>query len=160
MGNLGTFDATKVEPSSPMEAVPAGSYPCRIVDTEIKETKAGTGKYLMLTMDILDPNYKGRKLFDRLNLWNPNQQAVDIANKTLSAICHAVGIMQPRNHEEFRGKALNVKVAVDNDPQYGARNEVKGYSAIEGASPMATQGQPDGQAASPAGPATPPWGSR
>ena len=165
MGNL-NFDATTVEPSAPMEAVPAGTYPVRIAETEIKQTKNGNGRYLQLTLDIIDGQYKGRKLFDRLNLWNPNQQAVEIAQKTMSAICHATGIMQPRNHEELRGKTLSAKVNQDNDPQYGARNEVKGYSALEGgtqgyAAPAAQSynpSQPAGQVA--AGPATPPWGTR
>ena len=129
-GNLG-FDATQHEPSAPLEAVPDGYYNCRLGGTEIKETKNGNGKYLMLTLDIADGQYKGRKLFDRLNLWNSNGQAVEIANKTLSSLCHAVGLMQVRNHEDLRGKQVAVKVVKTNDPKYGEGNEVKGYKAAE-----------------------------
>jgi hypothetical protein len=152
MGNL-DFNAHEVQPSSPMEAVPAGSYPVRITDTEIKQTKNGNGRYLQITLDIIDGEFKGRKLFDRLNLWNPNQQAVDIARKTMSAICHATNVMQPRNHEELRGKYMTAKVNQENDPQYGARNEVKGYAAIEGAPHASAPVAQPAQAA----PATPPW---
>ena len=42
-------------------------------------SQAGTGSYLNLTFEILDGNYKGRKVWSRLNLDNPNQQAVQIA---------------------------------------------------------------------------------
>jgi Protein of unknown function (DUF669) len=167
MGNL-DFNANNYEPSAPMEVVPSGNYPVRISATEIKQTKSGTGKYLQLTLDIVDGQYRNRKLFDRLNLWNPNSQAVDIANKTLSAICHATGIMQPRNHEELRGKTLMAKVTVDHNPQYGDKNEVKGYSAMEGDVPQqvsqqnayASASQPNSNGAPPAdaAPKTAPWG--
>ena len=104
----------------------------------------------MLTLDIIDGEYKGRKLFDRLNLWNSNAQAVEIASKTMSAICHAVGLLQVRNHEDLRGKNLAVKVIKTNDPTYGERNEVKGYKSSEGtaatapasAAPAVASGKP------------------
>ena len=139
MSNL-DFNAANFEPSAPLEAVPDGYYNCKLAGTEIKETKNGNGKYLMLTLDIVDGEYKGRKLFDRLNLWNQNAQAVEIASKTMSAICHAVGLLQVRNHEDLRGKNLAVKVIKTNDPSYGERNEVKGYKAAESgaALPQAT----------------------
>ncbi len=130
MGSL-DFDASTIQPSAPLDVLPSGTYLCKIADTEKKQTKSGTGEYLMLTLDVLDPQYRGRKVFDRLNLWNPNQQAVDIAKKTLSAICHSINLMQVRNHEELRGKTLNVKVTVRNDPNYDSTNEVKGYSAAQ-----------------------------
>lgn len=152
MGNL-NFDSTQYEASSPMEAVPSDWYPCLIASTEIKETKKGDGgRYLMFTFDIAEGPYKNRKLFDRLNLWNRNQQAVDIANKSMTAICQAVGLIQPRNHEEFRGKRLMVKAVKTNDPQYGEGNEIKGYKAIESQEPSYSPAQ--------AAPATPPWGSK
>jgi hypothetical protein len=159
MGNL-EFDSTRYEASSPMDAVPTDWYPCLVSGTEIKETKTGTGKYLMLTLDIIDGPFKNRKLFDRLNLWNRNQQAVDIANKTMTAICQSVGIIQPRNHEEFRGKRLMAKAVKTNDPQYGEGNEVKGYKAIEGASQATAAGTSAPQAEQAPAASTPPWGSR
>ena len=50
---------------------------------------------------MLDGPYKGRKLFDRLNLVNANPVTVEIAQRTLSAICHATGRMQVQDSEEL-----------------------------------------------------------
>lgn len=155
MGNL-NFDATTVQPSSPMEVLPRGKYVVQIDDTEKKETKAQDGAaYLQLTMTVTEGEFKGRKLFDRLNLWNPNTQAVEIAQRTLSALCHSIGIIKPRNHEEFRGKKVTVKVDVRTSQQYGEQNEVKGY---EGAS-SAQESEPK-QAVAKSSEATPPWGKK
>ena len=133
MGNL-DFDSTNIAPSAPLDAVPAGKYVCRISATEIKENSKGTGRYLQLTLDVTEGEFRGRKLFDRLNLWNSNVQAKEIAEKTLSAICHAVGILKVRNHEELRNKSVLAKVALRNSPEYGEQNDVKGYEAAAASS--------------------------
>ena len=92
MANLGTtFDATSIEPAKAFEVLPPGQYPAQIVDSETRVTKDGNGQYLWLEIDMLDGPYKGRKLFDRLNLINANPTTVEIAQRTLSAICHATG---------------------------------------------------------------------
>jgi hypothetical protein len=101
MANLGTtFDATGVEPAKPFEVLPPGKYTVQIVASEMRVTKDGRGQYLWLELDVLDGALQGRKLFDRLNLVNSNPQTVEIAQRTLSAICHATGRMQVQDSEE------------------------------------------------------------
>ncbi len=127
----GTFDASQVDPSQPHETLPPGDYRVQIVNSEMRATKTGTGQYLWLEMDILDGPLAGRKLFDRLNLVNPNRQAEEIAQRTLSAICHAVGRMQVADSEELHFKPLLVKVAVGKT----GYNETKGYKPVANAAP-------------------------
>ena len=102
MARLGeTFDATTVEPHKPLEALPPGRYVVQIVNSEMRPTKDGMGQYLWLELDVLEGEYAGRKLFDRLNLINANPTTVEIAQRTLSAICHAVGKMQVDDSEQL-----------------------------------------------------------
>jgi hypothetical protein len=102
MANLGTtFDATGIEPNKPLEALPPGRYVVQIVNSEMRPTKDGTGQYLWLELDVLEGAFAGRKLFDRLNLVNANPTTVEIAQRTLSAICHAVGKMQVDDSEQL-----------------------------------------------------------
>lgn len=155
------FDATTVQPNAPLEPVPSGDYLCMIVDSEMKPTSRGDGTYLQLTMEILEGPYQGRKLFDRLNLQNPNAQAVEIAYRTLSAICHAVGVMQVNDSAQLHDKPLIAKVALKPPKgEYGESNEVKGYKAVSGqglVSPQRDARQPvPAQAAAPAA-ASRPW---
>lgn len=129
MSNLGdlNFDANEVEPNAGFEVVPAGEYDAVIVASKVEPTKKGDGKMAVLELQILSGEYQNRKLFDRLNLWNPNEKAVQIARGTLSAICRAINVLQPKDTTQLHNKPLRVKVAVSDDPQYGKRNEVKGY---------------------------------
>ncbi len=127
MANLGTtFDATSIEPAKALEVLPPGKYPAQIVNSEMRVTKDGMGQYLWLEIDVLDGPYKGRKLFDRLNLVNANPQTVEIAQRTLSAICHATGRMQVQDSEELHLIPFIADVQVQPPKNgYGESNKVR-----------------------------------
>lgn len=57
--------------------------------------KPGTGEYLQLEFEIIEGEYRNRKVWTRLNINNPNPDAVRMAQADLSAICHAVNVIQP-----------------------------------------------------------------
>ena len=126
------FDAKTVEPNAPFEVIPAGEYDVIIVASKVETTKKGDGRLVNLELQILSGEFQNRKLFDRLNLWNPSEMAVKIARGTLSAICRAVNVLTPRDTAELHGKPLRVKVTVSDSPEYGKRNEVKGYMPRNG----------------------------
>ena len=101
MARLDTaFDAAGIEPTTAYEILPAGKYRAQIVESEMRVTKNGMGKYLWLMLDILEGPQQGRKVFDQLNLVNANPTTVEIAQRTLSAICHATGKLQVNDSEE------------------------------------------------------------
>jgi hypothetical protein len=132
MADLGGFDASKVAPQGDRSPLPAGEYRAVIEKTEKKPTKAGTGHYLELVLKVIDGEHKGRMVWDRLNIWNPNQDAAKIAAATLSSICHAAGVMQPKTSEQLHNIPIVISVAVkpraDNPSE--KTNEIKGYKKI------------------------------
>jgi hypothetical protein len=69
-------------------------------------------------------------------LWRQERvgrNAVEIANRTLSGICRAVGVNAPRRSEELLDKPFMMKVSVKpGDAQYGPSNEIKEYAECEG----------------------------
>ena len=148
MADLNGFDARTVEPTADFEPIPAGKYLAAITDSEMKPTKSGTGSYLQLTFTILEGEYKNRVLWARLNLNNPNATAVKIARSELSAICRAVGVMQPKDSVELHNLPLLITVKLKKRQDTGELvNEVKGYAKKEAAT-----GQPQQAADN-----TPPW---
>lgn len=167
------FNAATVEPQKPLETVPAGWYTVQMVASDAQPTKNGKGSYLETEYEIMYPvEYKGRKLFDRFNLQNDNPQAVEIAYRALSAVCHAVGVIQVQDSQQLHGKPLQAKVklvpagAGNDGKHYEAKNEISGYKAVEGgaftgsssasaAAPAWATGNP--LPATPAGGVTPPW---
>jgi hypothetical protein len=78
------FNAAEVEPQQSFDALPPGRYEAIISESEMKDTKAGTGQYLQLTFTVVGGQHEGRKLWSRLNLVNPNATAVSIAERELS----------------------------------------------------------------------------
>jgi Protein of unknown function (DUF669) len=155
MGNLAelNFDAEKVEPSQDFAPIPAGEYVAMAIGSEFKTTASGNGEYLQFCWEVIDGEHKGRRLWDRLNLHNPSETAVKIAQGTLSAICRSVGVMRPKDSSELHNKPVMVKVALEerNDKAGEFRNVVKGYASANGGSPAPAQ------AAAPAADKTPPW---
>ena len=121
-----TFDASAIEPSTGYEVLPPGKYLAQIVASEMRVTKDGHGQYLYLEVDILEGQYAGRKLFDRLNLVNANPDTVQIAQRTLSSICRAVGKMQVSNSEQLHLIPLIADVRV-RPPKgmYGESNSIR-----------------------------------
>ena len=169
----GTFDATEVAPAVPLEVLPPGKYLAHLIESEMLPTKAGDGQLLKLVWEVLEGSSARRKIFDQLNLVNRNDQTVEIAQRTLSAICHAVGQVHVSDSEQLHFKPLFVtlKVQPAGPDKYGvnreARNKVAGYSAA-GASGTTTAPRPatPGPRPAPAAPqpaartgaaATPPW---
>lgn len=141
----GMFDANNVDPSAPRELLAPGKYPVQIVNSEMKDAKTGGGQYLALEMDVIEGPSQGRKLWENLNLVHSNPQTTEIANRTLSAICHATGQMQIQDSEQLHFKTMIATVAVEvdsrdkalppNDPSRRLQNRIKGYEA-----PAAGQG--------------------
>lgn len=155
MADLGGFDATKIEPQGDYTPLPAGEYRMVITKSEKKPTKANTGSFLELELQVVDGQHKGRTVRDRLNIWNPNQTAAEIASRQLSAICHATGVMQPRASEQLHGIPIFVGLAVKerNDKPGQFNNEVKSYKKAG----TATATQPKAEAVAAGPPEKAPW---
>jgi len=138
-GNLSGFNAADVAPAS-FDVLPAGEYDAVIISSGMEPTSKGDGKFLKLELQVLNGEYQNRKVWDRLNLINPNAKAVEIAKGTLSAICRAVGILTPQDSSDLHGKPLRIKVTVRKSDEYGEQNEVKAYKPrLAGPNPMLTQ---------------------
>lgn len=139
MGFNVSFNARTVEPNLPPAPVPTGEYTVIIVSTDEKPTKNGGGQtFYEIVMQIVDGEFKGRRVTDRLNCKNKNEQAREIAYATLSSICWVTGVIQLQNSSaELHGKPFKVsvaKVARDDDPTKDG-NEIRGYYDISGRDP-------------------------
>ncbi len=141
------FDANQVAPNTDYEPIPAGKYLAVITASEIKPTKSGNGSFLELTFQVLDGQYKGRLLWARLNLDNPNRQAVEISRGQLSAICRAVGVMKPNDSCELHGIPMVITVRCKRREDGEVFNELTRFAKKEAATGQLQQETSN----------TPPW---
>jgi hypothetical protein len=135
------FDSNTVEPAGSFEPLPLGEYTVIISSTEIKPTSKDKdkpeseqkNKYLLLTYDVIDGQYKGRVLFDRLNIKNETDKAQEIAQRSLSAICRCVGIIHPTDTDQLKGIPFIIKVGIrKGDEKFGPTNDIKEYKRCDG----------------------------
>lgn len=141
MADLGGFNAESPE-NNTANVIPAGEYEAIIVSSEKKDTKKG-GQYLNIEFQVTKGPQQNRKHFEKLNIWNSNEQAVAIAKGTLSKICRAVGVLKPVDSSELHNKPMIIKLAVRDSGEYGMQNSLKDVKARAFVTPQApVQTQP------------------
>ena len=144
-----TFVTANAPESSSFDPLPAGDYTALISDSEMKETKAGTGQYLQCTLQIIDGSHKGRQTWARFNLVNPNATAVEIAERQFGELCRALGLPQVEDSAELHDKPFIVKLKLrPAKGDFDASNDVAAFKAYTGA-PLAAE---------PSSVPAPPWG--
>ncbi len=135
MGNIadiygGGFDTSSVEAASGFEPLAAGWYPVEIENAEIRDTKAGTGKYLKLELSVIGEQHNGRKLWPNINLMNPNAKAVEIGMRELAALGLACGLAAITDTDELLGKQIQARVKIKQEKGYDPDNEVTAYKPL------------------------------
>jgi len=125
------FDSTSIAVSESMEfaAIPEGKYTIGITQTEEKTSGKGN-RYLNLQLQVLDGPHKNRVLFDIINLYHPDDNVREIAERTLKNICDAVRVLKPTASEQLHNIPLMAVVSMETDSQYGDQNRVKKYMPL------------------------------
>lgn len=133
MAKIGFNTADAPEPTNDFDPIPAGDYPMRVINSEMKDTKDGTGKMLVLEMDITDGPCAGRKHWERFNLVNKNAQAVEIAQRSLAQLCLAVGKVSVEDSDELHMLPFIAKMKVTPPKgEYSAGNQIAAYKEASG----------------------------
>lgn len=110
------YDPAKTEDvgEGGFRVIPPGTYIVMIVASELQNTKAGNGKMLVLTYQIIEGREVGGTLIDRINIVNPSETAQKIGLSQLKKICDAVGHKgQLKDSNQLHGKPFAVKVVVE-----------------------------------------------
>jgi hypothetical protein len=152
------FDAaTHVAPPAPSrDPLPRGMYQVMVIGSDIKKTQAGTGHFIELTLQVVDGEYTGRRVWDRLNVSNPNKTAEEIAKRALQELCLAVNVTNLTDTEQLHDKPVLAEIDIDRkDP---SRNRVMGYAGLSAAAaPSAPAARPAVAPSPSARPAGRPW---
>lgn len=144
-----SFDASQYAPDQGVAgALPTGWYVGAIEKSEIKATKDGTGAYIAITVNVIEPQqFAGRKVFNNFNIKNNNQQAVDIAYGQLSALSHAIGVINWTDTTMLHNIPFKFRVKVrKGDGNYSDSNDITKYSPM---TEMVTLGPEGGATAAP-----------
>jgi hypothetical protein len=131
------FNPNSVEPRKNFGVMPPGEYPVLIETAEYKQTSKGDGHLVALTLVVLDGQYAGRKIFDNINIDNPNPQTVGIALETFGELGRAIGVEAIKDTDQLLNQIVIVKAVVKKDNVYGEKNAVAKYMSPNEAQPQA-----------------------
>ena len=102
----------------------------------LAQLRQGKGNGLKLTFEIIDGQYKGRRIWENLNIQHENEETQRIAQSQLSALCHAVNVIKLQDTAALHHKPVHVRVVVrEAQGQYQASNNIKGYESAGGSVP-------------------------
>lgn len=89
------FDPRAVEPDAGPKGggvIPEeGPFEFELIESDVTPTRDGTGQKLEVVAECLTEPYRGRKVFDSINIVNKSAQAQAIGQGQLSALCRAAG---------------------------------------------------------------------
>ena len=149
------FQSDDHEDMGNFDPIPLDSVNVQIVASEMKPTKKAieakdpeSGQRLVLEAEVIDGEYKGRKLFIGLNMVNPNPKAVEISQKELATICRACGKVTIEDSAELHNIPFVAKIGIKpGDGAYAAQQTYKGYEKYDGPIEASSGGVSEAKAA-------------
>jgi hypothetical protein len=175
MAGFGKIDFNQVHATN--ELLPAGMYQAIITSSGgdpndertgedgLVSSRSGKGRYLPMTFEIIDGDYKGRKVFKNFNLENTNEQAVKIAQGEIKELLQAIGWdfvtkpCGPDDTSEIHMIPITLQISIEVNKQTGdEQNNIKHFKPRM--APGMTSAAPSGSGnkkQAPATPAAPPW---
>lgn len=146
-GFLENFNANDgVYKANNFDVLPIGNY--TVIATKAEEKISRTNvKYLAMTYEVIEGEYKGRKLFVNFHFFSENIKAKEIAINDFRGLCFAVNVNNPKDENMLLNKPFIVKVGVVTDKQTGEKqNNIKQYipagGSIGNAQPIASAKAP------------------
>ena len=125
--NQGGFDADSVpEDEFDGGCLPPGEYVVRITKSDIQNTKAGDGKYIVLEFTVDEGEFANRKFWSNLNIVNKNPVAKKIADQQLAKIMKACGVPSPlQDTEQLHNIPFRAITKIQKSDQYDDKTELK-----------------------------------
>lgn len=132
---LDGFDATNIKPQQGFDTHPPGMFDAQVSHTYLNPTKDNQG-----LMFVVEFTTAAGRIESRYNVYNKSPQAMEIAQKELSALCHATGVFRltnPKNPDgspimdqagrELRGARCKIEVV----PQTNKDGTPNGYMEVK-----------------------------
>ena len=118
------FNAEDHEPLDGFETIPAGDYTASITTSEVKSSKNGDGTYLEFVWEVLEGESKGQRVWQRIMTEHSSAECMAFAQRKLSSVCHALGVMQLNDSSELHNIPTTIRVIVKEEKGYEPTNEI------------------------------------
>jgi Protein of unknown function (DUF669). len=121
------WDTESVAPAKPRGPLPNGTYTVEIIETMTKKTRAG-GQMVTFVFEVLEGEFRGRRVYENLNVCNANVNVQARARADVSAIIAACGLRKATNPDELLRTPMTIKLAQRKNKESGDMEQtVLGY---------------------------------
>jgi hypothetical protein len=120
-----TFDPSTHEGTRDLDPILPGWHLAQMIENSVENARNGNGSYLLAVFEILEGEYRGRKIYQNITIQNVSQQAVEIGQRLLKDIYDSVRVTGPtRDIQVMLFKPIKVRVGIkrDKDGVYPDRN--------------------------------------
>ena len=142
MSLTGIYNQEAADSAPDFSPVPAGIYTVMVTEAENKTADSGAGM-LNMTMEIVDGEHKGRKLFPNICHTKKSGESNGFGHKQIGDLCTNIGFdaRELTDEGQLKMKPIKVEVVIKPHEYQGKvteRNEVASFNPTATASETAT----------------------
>jgi hypothetical protein len=95
-------------------AIPSGEYAAKVLTAEVRDSKTGTGSYILVRFSILDQKFAGRFVSEFITLKSPSEYAQEAGRLGLRKLLEAAGLDPEADPDlvDVQGKRMMATVVV------------------------------------------------
>lgn len=112
-------DGVEYEERDTFDVLPAGEYVGQIIESDTVQTSAGTGVYIKLTWELMNDGYKGRRVWQNINVRNDSPKAQQIGQKEFAGLKKFTGVNSMET-TAYHGRPVGLKLKIEKskNPKY------------------------------------------
>lgn len=137
------FDVTEYDAPQDFGIIPEGTeVRMKCTEAEDKETSAG-GEMIAATFQIVEGEYKGRKIWTNFNIVNKSEKAQNFGRRMVAGWARACGKPNAKSTDELLEKSFWCKMGVEksSDPKYKDKNVIANFLTHENGEPSALKSE-------------------
>jgi hypothetical protein len=132
------FDVANEEGTPAFEPIPAGTYVAIVNDIKAGPLKSGKGEAVLVTWEIDDDKYNGRRVWDRIIIKHESTKAMELGRRKFKDLAEACGMKEAFSDLDLlQGKRCFILVKIEADPngEYPPKNKVVRITPITAEAP-------------------------
>jgi hypothetical protein len=120
------YTAPTEEPEAhSFDPLPPGDYLAHITQSEIADTRTGTGRMVKLTWEVLDGQFERRLVWQQINYRNQSQKAEEVGKRQLDEVVWSTGVQNLTDTEQLHWIPCIITVKVEGAKGgYGPKNVI------------------------------------
>ena len=112
---MAQFDFSTDGIAERQEGLPAGEYTAVVEDSDFRPTKSGSGELISVTLQVIEGQHRGRKIFDNMNIKHEKEIVQKIGKESFAELLRACGKPRIKDTAEIHGIPILIRVGLNKE---------------------------------------------